>query len=679
MREKLTLNSSVKLLDGVGQVVEKGLAQLNIFSIKDLLLYFPRRYDDFSNTVAIKDLKPGLVTIYAKVERIFFKKTFKKRLNIVEAILADNSGTVKATWFNQPYIRSSLKEGSEYFFAGKFEFKNNYLGLANPVFEENKKAKKTGRIVPVYPENKQINSNLIIKLIDQVIGLVGTLNDDLPSSIMQENQLVTFAQAIREIHQPTDALKLKQAKYRIAFGELFFMILASTYNKEQMSVQESFVIDYDLDLVKKFLATLHFELTQDQKRAVWQIFQDMSKNKPMNRLLNGDVGSGKTIVSFLACLMSANANYQSALMVPTEILAIQHYKLAKKLLSYFGVRIALLTSSLKTKEKKLISDLISKGEVDLIIGTHSLITDNISYKKLALVVIDEQHRFGVNQREKLKQKARLMPHLLSMSATPIPRTLAIIVYGDLDMSVIRELPPGRKPVITKLIEETDRKKTYQHIEKQIKKGNQVFVVCPLIGLDDFSGQKSVETEYQKLSQLVFSHRKIATLHGKMKSLEKSKIMKDFKNKKIDILIATSVIEVGVDIPDATIMLIEHSQKFGLASLHQLRGRVGRSSKQAYCYMFYESENEDTLTRLRSLEKSNDGFRLAQIDLQLRGPGDIYGHKQHGFDFSFSDLFESELIDTVKCSADSFLKEENMLKYGRVLKRLNQINTITSLD
>lgn len=400
----------------------------------------------------------------------------------------------------------------------------------------------------------------------------------------------------------------------------------------------------------------------------------------MNRMLEGDVGSGKTLVALMAAAMAFNSGYQSVIMVPTEILARQHFIGAEKLLSKLGIKVGLLISALKKSERKDIKDKIKNGELGCIIGTHTLISKDIEYQKLGLVVVDEQHRFGVNQRSTLKGKAKYMPHVLTMTATPIPRSLALVVYGDLDVSIIDELPPGRKPITTKLVKEIDRVHVYSHIDSLIAKRQQVYIVCPLISESDKLGFKSVEAEYKTLQKTVFKHRKIAMVHGKLKAEEKSQIMENFKAGKIDILLATSVIEVGVDVPNATIMIIEGAERFGLAALHQLRGRVGRGEVQSHCYLFSDSENPVTMKRLKALENTNDGFRLAQIDLELRGPGEIYGTMQSGIlDLRVADIYDHKLISEVKQAAEAFINKHNLLEYPQLAEKINRLKSITTLD
>ena len=677
----MKLDSSVSRLVGVGPVVQEGLARLQIETVADLLYHFPRRHEDYSKVYKVAELKPGLVTVRARVERVNIKRAMKRRLTIIEAILVDDTGTIKATWFNQPYLVQTLKEGQEYFFAGKFEFKNNNLSLQTPSFEiATTKSSDKGKIIPVYPENNSISSNIIIKLIAQVIELSQDLADDLPPEIRTEHNLLSHAQAITALHRPSSAQELEAAKRRLGFEELFYLIATGLVIKSEIQTESSVKIPFETHYAKEFLGQLKFQLTDGQKKAAWSIFQDLDRDFPMNRLLEGDVGSGKTAVAMMASYMATKAGYQAALMVPTEILARQHFNSARALFEPLGVKVDLLISALKMAEKKQAHQLLKSGETGLVIGTHALLSSGVDFAKLGLVVIDEQHRFGVDQRRQIRAKAALMPHLLSMTATPIPRSLALVIYGDLDLSVITELPPGRKPVKTELVAELARDKVYAQVDKLIDKGQQAFVVCPLIDESDKLGAKSVAKEYDKLSKTVFAHRRIGLLHGKLKADQKEAIMAQFINGELDILIATSVIEVGVDVPRATTMMIESADRFGLAALHQLRGRVGRSSTQSYCFLFSDSNQPETLTRLRALERSNDGFRLAQIDLEMRGPGEIYGRRQHGeLDLRIADITDTEFVATVKKAAQTFLETRNLLKYERLTSRINSLKKVTSLD
>lgn len=678
----MRLDSSVSRLKGVGPVVKTGLDRLRIETVRDLLYYFPRRWEDFSKIYKITDIKPGLVTVRARVERVNLRRALRRKLTITEAILSDDTGTIKAAWFNQPYLASTLKEGQEYFFAGKFEFKSNNLSLQAPSFEVVKSGSdlKSGKIVPIYPETNAISSKIISKLIDQVIDLTDELPDDLPADIIASQTLMPHSQAIRLIHQPIRPLELELAKKRLSFEEIFYLVLTGLTIKREIQTEPSVEIAFNLKNAKIFLEAIAFELTPSQKKAAWTIFGDLAGGQAMNRLLEGDVGSGKTAVALMAAFMAVRSGYQVALMVPTEVLARQHFKTIQKLFAELGVSIDILIAALKPAEKKLVHDRLANGQTQFVIGTHALLSEKVNFTSLGLVVIDEQHRFGVDQRRQVRAKADFMPHLLSMTATPIPRSLALVIYGDLDLSVITDMPPGRKPVKTKLVTEVEREKIYSSVDRLIEKGQQVFVVCPLIDDSQELAAKSVTKEYDKLSKSIFAHRRIGLVHGRLKADQKEAVMAKFAAGQLDILIATSVIEVGIDVPNATVIIIEGADRFGLAALHQLRGRVGRSSLQSHCYLFSESDQPATLQRLGALERSNDGFRLAQIDLEMRGPGEIYGRRQHGeLDLRMASILDLELIQVVKKAAESFLNSQNLLEYDRLTERINQLKKVTTLD
>lgn len=675
----MQIDSSISRLKGVGPVIKQGLARLKIETIADLLDFFPRRHEDFSHVYKIADIKPGLVTVKARVEKISLRRAWRRRLTIIEAILSDDTGTLKAVWFNQPYLAKQLREGQDYFFAGKFEFKNNNLSLQSPSFEESV-SQSGGKIVPIYPETASINSKIIAKLVGQVIDLAEQLPDDLPPEIVSQARLMTHGQAIRQLHQPTSSVELAKARRRLSFEELFYLIMTGLVVKREIRTEHAPLIPFELDAIKKFLAKVDFELTPSQKKAAWAIFQDLAKEQPMNRLLEGDVGSGKTIVSLMAAYLATRAGYQVAILVPTAILARQHHVSATRVLSSLGVNIDLLVSGMKAGEKREMLASLASGHTQVVIGTHALLSEAVTFDRLGLVIVDEQHRFGVDQRRLIRAKADFMPHLLSMTATPIPRSLALVIYGDLDLAVITDLPPGRKPVKTKVITEDQRKDIYQHIDRLIGEGQQVFIVCPLIDESDKLGVKSVTEEYARLSKTVFAHRRIGLVHGKLKPAEKDLVMADFAAGRLDILIATSVIEVGIDVPNATVMIIEGADRFGLAALHQLRGRVGRSELQSHCYLLSQSASPATRQRLQAMERSNDGFRLAQIDLETRGPGEIYGVRQHGeLDLRMASVLDAKLIAEVKKVAESFLEDHNLLKYKRLTNRINQLKKVTTLD
>ncbi len=676
-----TLESPVSSLNGVGPAIEKGLRKLKIFTVRDLLEYYPRRWNDFSVITKLKDIKPGPVAVCCSVEHVNVRSSHRnKRLTITEAILTDGTGTIKAVWFNQPFLANVLKTDQRFLFAGNFEFKNGYLSLNNPTYETATEENYKGKIFSVYSETEHINSKLLQKLVAQVIDFTSELSDGLPHKYETQNQLLSFGKSVENLHFPESMKLLEKAKARVGFGELFELVVAGLQLKAEIKSGAAPQISFNEKLVKDILKRLNFKLTNAQRKATWQILKDLDSQDPMNRLLQGDVGSGKTLVALIAAAMTVKEGFQVAIMAPTEILARQHLDTFRDILGDMNIRIELLISAIKVKEKKELHADIADNKVNIVIGTHALISQHVEFDRLGLVVIDEQHRFGVKQRRELKSKSAYTAHALTMTATPIPRSLALVVYGDLDVSVIDELPPTRKPVETKVVKEIDRNTIYFYVDQLLAQGQQAFVVCPSIEIGDNSDMKSVKSEYNKLQKTVFSHRKIVMLHGKLSSDEKTKIMKAFKEKKADILIATTVVEVGVDVPNANILLIENADRFGLATLHQLRGRVGRGAQKAYCYLFSESSSPNSIERLSALEKTNDGFRLAQIDLELRGPGEIYGKAQHGIlDLRFANIFDTALLSSVKQTAKEFLSSSDMLKYTQLLNKVESLKNITSLD
>jgi len=677
----MTLNSSVSRLSGVGPVLERALDAIGINTIRELLDYYPRRWETYQTISRINQIKPGLVSFEAKVENVAMRRSHRhKRLTITEAILSDDTGTVRAVWFNQPYLAKTLKQGDIYRFRGNYEYKNGYISLQAPSFEQPGLARGGEEIIPIYPETKQLTSAILRKLIAQAVEATDQLEDDLPSEIVKKYHLQPKSLAVKNLHQPSSLNELETSKYSISFEELFGLIMAGLVIKRNIQTEETSAIEYNPESAKEFVSQLKFDLTSAQKRSAHTILEGIANTKPMNRLLEGDVGSGKTLVALMAAVMAARSRYQTALMVPTEILARQHFASSEALMKKLKIRTGLLISDMKKVDRNDVLAKLKVGEIDIVIGTHALISKDVEYQNLGLVVVDEQHRFGVNQRSELKTKAKTMPHVLTMTATPIPRSLALVVYGDLDVSIIDELPPGRKPITTKLVADKDRADVYAHIDSLIDQGEQVYVVCPLIAESDKLGVKSVEAEYERLKNSVFKHRRIGLVHGRLKAEDKASIMNEFKAGKLDILVATTVIEVGVDVPNATIMLIEGAERFGLAALHQLRGRVGRGDKQSHCYIFTPSDNPVTIQRLKALEKTTDGFRLAQIDLEMRGPGEIYGTAQHGLlDLRMADLFDHKLIAEVREAAETFLNKHNLLEYPRLAQRVNGLKSITSLD
>ena len=679
----LLLSSKIESLNKVGPAYLKKLHKLNIKTIQDLFFHFPHRYEDFSKKTSISELKEGeKATIQAEIVEIKNTRLFHRKMSLTEALVKDNTGMIKVTWFNQPYLIETLKKGKIANFSGKLSFYKKTLCLSNPIYELAKEeTTHTGRLVPIYPETEGISSRYLRFLIKPLLSLTKQIDDFLPTQIKNKFNLMDLAQAIEQIHFPKNILSKKKAHKRLSFNELFLIQLASLQQKQKIAKEKAIELPFDQKLIKPFVKDLPFKLTNDQKIAAWEIFQDLAKNKPMNRLLNGDVGSGKTIVAIMSALAVAEQGYQTAIMAPTEILAKQHFQTFKNILKKSKLKICLLTrtdhkiNNKKKTTKKELKNKIAKGQIDIIIGTHSVIQKDLSFKNLTLAIIDEQHRFGVAQRAALQKKVsqiddglKTIPHLLSMTATPIPRTLALTVYGDLDISLIKELPKGRQKIITKIVSPKNRDKTYEFIKEQVKKKRQVFVICPLIEESNkLTEIKSVTQEYKKLSKNIFPELKLAMLHGKLKPNEKEKIMDKFKKAKTDILISTSVVEVGVDIPNATVMIIEGADRFGLAQLHQFRGRIGRGKIQSYCFLFTDSNAQKTNLRLKAMLTAKDGFELAERDLKIRGAGDFIGTRQWGLpDLVMASLNDLELIKKSREAAELILKN-NLVNQAMKLK------------
>ncbi|PID32967.1 ATP-dependent DNA helicase RecG, partial [Candidatus Saccharibacteria bacterium] len=535
----------------------------------------------------------------------------------------------------------------QFMFSGDFTFQYNQYQITNPSVEQANQVvvdKSDDKIVPIYRSIKGLKPKTIRDLMKNLQPIMEFLPETLPEDLLKRQSLVSRSEAIRSLHAPKDHQSIERGRERLAFEELFEMLLAAQFNKQEQTKLEGQKIAFDEATIKQFVSSLPFDLTNAQRRSAWQILQDFEKPHPMNRLLQGDVGSGKTVVAGLAARQVAQAGLQTAIMAPTEILATQHAETLDKLLSPFGVKMALLTGHVKAKARQQILDRLKSGDIDVIVGTHALIQRGVDYHNLGFVVIDEQHRFGVKQRQSLLEKAPKMPHLLSMTATPIPRSLALTLYGELDISVLDQLPAGRLPIKTKIWSPTSAPQLYQAIDQQIDQGRQVYVICPLIDNDKNNDKKSVEAEHHKLSRTIFGHRRVGLLHGKLKPDQKETIMKQFQDGEIDILVSTTVVEVGVDVPNATVMLIENADNFGLSQLHQLRGRVGRSDHQSFCHLML-SGHEKPSQRLKEIEKSNNGFYLAEVDLKLRGPGEIYGKAQHGeLNLQIASLADTKLIN-----------------------------------
>jgi ATP-dependent DNA helicase RecG len=675
----MKLDAPIQAIKGVGAALTEKLNALGVETVQDMLYFFPRRYEDFSHITKIADIAPGKVTIKATVESVVGRYV-RRRMHITEAILADGSAKTRAVWFNQPYRAAQLKNGEKYYFSGTYDFQRNRYILSNPATELAQTfGVSTARIVPVYPETKGLKSQQIRKVLRELLPLITMLPESLPTELVAKEGLLPLSDSLKNLHFPEDGESLDRAKQRIAFEELLQMLTASLLSKQENSKLKGWQIPFNQVAAKHFTDRLTFTLTDAQKRAAWEILQDFEKPQPMNRLLQGDVGSGKTVVAAMAAFMAARSGFQTAFMAPTEILATQHAATLSGLLEPMGVKVGLLVGSVKAKAKAELKQRIAGGEVVVAVGTHALITKDNDFHKLGLVVVDEQHRFGVRQRSELLGKSEHMPHMLSMTATPIPRSLQLTVYGELDVSILNELPKGRLPIETKIVTPTARYTAYEKIDAEIKSGRQAYVVCPVISDGVNAELKSVEAEHERLNKSVFRHRRLGLLHGQLKADEKEAVMQRFKRGALDILICTTVVEVGVDVPNATCMLIEGADRFGLAQLHQLRGRVGRSQHQSYCYLV-PSTAQAVSKRLRELEQSNDGFHLAEVDLELRGPGEIYGRAQHGkLELNFVNMADTTFTKRVQESAEWLVGSNLLSGHARLSEGINKYRRLTVLN
>ena len=676
----MSFSTPLSKIKGVGPKSAEQFADAGLHTVGDLIEFLPRRHEDFSDTVAIADISPGKKTIRARCEKVTTRPV-RRGLRITTATLVDDSGKLQAVWFNQPYRATQLAGTEEFFFSGDFEFNYNKYQLTNPSVEKvSDMPVQTDRVLPVYRQIKGLKTQLVRKIMSELRPPMTMSPETLPESIVRGERLLSRSEALLGIHFPKTVEDIQRAKERIAFEELFQLLVASQLNKHDNAKLEGWHIPFNKDVVADFVAKLPFELTGAQRRSAWEIIQDFERQVPMNRLLQGDVGSGKTVVAGLAARQAAHHGFQTALMAPTEILASQHAETLSSLLAPFGVSVGLMTGSVKGQARKTLYEQIANGAVEVVVGTHALIQEKVQFKKLGFVAIDEQHRFGVKQRQQLLAKSEHLPHLLAMTATPIPRSLALTVYGELDVSIINELPKGRKPIDTKLWSPNSRAQLYEKIDIEIKTGRQAYVICSLIDENPDNDVKSVQEEYKKLQNSVFKYRKIGLLHGKLKSDEKEAVMAQFSSGDIDILVSTTVVEVGVDVPNATIIMIENADRFGLSQLHQLRGRVGRSSHQSYCYLVM-SDSSKPSQRLKAIEKSNDGFYLAEVDLQLRGPGEIYGRSQHGaLNLQIATLADTKMIARAQQAAKSFVETgEDLLQYKQLASQVKEYQRLTTLN
>ncbi len=666
-----SLEQPVTSLAGVSATYARRLERLNIRTVRDLLFHLPRRYDDYSRLKRIDQLRYGEeVTL---VGTVWDTKTRQARngLHITTCIVADRSGTIEVTWFNQPYLASRLRPGREIVLSGRVEEYLGRLTFQSPTWEPLEREQlHTGRLVPVYPLTEGISDRWLRRLIKTTLdGYVSQVADPLPAALRSQEGLLDLASALRAVHFPRHQAEIDQARRRLCFEE-FLLVQLGVLRKRHAWRSRSGRPAPPSPAVEQFFAGLPFRLTAAQERAWQQISADLAKATPMSRLLQGDVGSGKTVVAVAAMLQVVASGQQAALMAPTEILATQHFETICRLIDELTlardggreepVRVALLTGSLRAREKAEIREAIAAGELDIVVGTHALIQEAVQFRQLGLVIVDEQHRFGVQQRASLRQKgdSEVVPHLLVMTATPIPRTLALTIYGDLDLSVIDELPPNRQRVITHLIAPRERERAYQFVRAQVEKGHQAFIICPLIEETDKMEAKAATEEYERLQEEVFPDLRLALLHGRMKADEKDAVMGAFRNGEYDILVSTAVVEVGIDVPNATVMLIEGANRFGLAQLHQFRGRVGRGEAQSYCLLISDSSAQEAMDRLAIVARTHDGFALAEEDLRLRGPGEFFGTRQSGLpDLKVATLSDGRILEDARRVARALFESD----------------------
>ena len=660
---------NIQYIKGVGEKRARLFNKLGIYSVADLIHYYPRKYQDWNNcATAISAPENESVAIKATMITPVKESLIRKGLTLYKCNFSDGQTVIHVTIFNNKFLAKALRTFDEYILYGKVEKSFTGAFMSSPQIE---KAETAQGIHPIYSATESLNSKAIAKVVKTALDKFEYFEDTLDNEIRDKYNLCSLDFAIRQIHFPSDEKNIEKARRRLIFEELLTLQLGLMKLRDKKETKNNFVLKKDF--TEEFIKLLPFEPTGAQKRAIADCIGDMMSNKTMNRLIQGDVGSGKTAVAAAAMFGAYKNGYQSAMMAPTEILAFQHYESLSKLFENTNIKIALLTGSTKAKEKREIKEALMTGEINLIVGTHALIQNDVEFKNLALVITDEQHRFGVEQRASLAMKSA-SPHLMVMSATPIPRTLGLIIYGDLDISILDELPSGRKKIRTDVVDTSYHQRIFNFIKKTVDEGHQAYIVCPLV--EESSSELISAKEYaNELSEKYFQGYNLALLHGKMKAKDKDKVMQSFADKETDILVSTTVVEVGIDVPNATIMLIENADRFGLSQLHQLRGRVGRGSDQSYCILVSDSNGENTKSRLEIMKKTSDGFKIADYDLKTRGPGDFFGKRQHGLpNLVIADMLDDieTLMECQECAKQMIKEDENLDKYPLLCNQISDL-------
>ncbi len=666
---------SIRQIKGVGEKAEQRFHKLDIWNVGDLLEHYPREYDEFHDLVKIADVKEGEMAAVEGVMACRPSIHTTARLKILSMVLEDETGRITVTWFNMPFLANRLKMGTRYILRGKVSRKNGKLVLEQPkMYSKNEFFKQVGRLHPIYPLTAGLTNHAVEKAVRDAIGSLEGAAEFLPADLRKRQNLLAYRKAIHDIHFPKNQLEYRKARKRLVFDEFFLYQAALQAIRIKNYKPSSHVMTQNKRL-EEFVNNLPYELTAAQKRVYEEIEKDMTGGMTMNRLVQGDVGSGKTVVAVMALFLAVCNGEQGAFMVPTEVLAMQHKESLEAMLAPYGVKIGLLIGSMTAKEKREGKQKLAEGEWDIVVGTHAILQDNVEFADLALVITDEQHRFGVRQREKLMEKGDT-PHVLAMSATPIPRTLALVLYGDMDLSIMDELPANRLPIKNCVVGTDYRPQAYRFMKEQIEKGRQVYIICPMVEEKEEVALESVVMYSEQLKEIFPAGITIECLHGKMKPKEKNEVMQRFIEGTTDILVSTTVIEVGIDVPNATVMMIENAERFGLAQLHQLRGRVGRGKEQSYCILMYGKESKEGKERLSILAGSNDGFEIAREDLKLRGQGDFFGVMQSGDKlFSLADIYEdAQVLKAANEEAKNYAFDEITMFYKKNRRLVEKLNS-----